>query len=153
MKDAKKKIKIPTKLMPVDKDGNEVDYFRGWPGVKDLANAYGKTWLDVALLMEEMWGDKTGINQIVACSYIAQTLDKIANKDKEVLTKRHTKETDIHLAIRLNLKDIKRYYEPKAKDEYKAIRQMYEGVMKKRAKFVYASNPYWLYKDKIKMKK
>ena len=142
--------KNTAKLMPVDKDGNEVDYFRGWPGVKDLAKAYGKTWLDVALLMEEMWGDKTSMNQIVACSYIARTLNKIANKDKEVLAKRHTKETDIHLSIRLNLKDIKRYYEPKAKDEYKAIRQMYEALMKKRAKFVYASNPYWFYKDKIK---
>lgn len=142
--------KNTAKLMPVDKDGNEVDYFRGWPGVKDLAKAYGKTWLDVALLMEEMWGDKTGINQIVACSYIAQTLDKIANKDKEVLAKRHTKETDIHLAIRLNLKDIKKYYNPNSRDKYKSLRQLYESVMKKRAKYVYASYPYWHCKDQFK---
>jgi hypothetical protein len=141
----KKRKKNNARLMPVDKDGKEVDWFRGWDGIADLAKAYGKTWSDVGLLMEETWGDKTTIEQVVACSYIYLGLAHIKNKDKEILSKRQTKENDTHLAIRVNLKNIKRFYNPKTKDFYKSVRQMYDDVMNNRGRenFVKDAGPYW----------
>ena len=74
-----KKEKLPgkIKLMPIGKDGKEVDWFHGWPGIVEYTEALGKTWNDVGNLIEETWGDRVSFWQIVVCSEVYRSLIKV----------------------------------------------------------------------------
>ena len=53
----KKKRLNDFKLMPIGKDGKDVDWFYGWKGIEKLTKALGKTWIDVGELIEDNWVD------------------------------------------------------------------------------------------------
>ena len=101
-----KKLPKNIKLMPIGKDGKEIDWFYGWPGIKAYTKALGKTWFDVGNLIEQTWGDRLNFWQVVCCS-------------------------EVHFAIRMNLKKITETYSKigKAKDIYKAVSQLYNKTM------------------------
>ena len=134
-----KKNKI--KIIPTA-DGKQIDWFNGWPGIDKLEKAYGKTWVDVGLLMEEVWGSDVSIHHLQLCNYIYRSLKKV--KAGEYKTKRMrvpSTETDLHYAIRMDLKNIKwiwtKHLKMKpTKDLYKSIRQTYQRVWKTHKKFV-----------------
>jgi|TARA_Y100001937_G_C6966438_1_gene261228 hypothetical protein len=131
------KKKTNAKLMPFV-NGKSIDWFYGWKGIEKLTNAYGKSWVDVGELIEDTWGDRADINQVVACGYIYLGLRQI-KKRKNLKIKRLPKETDIHYAIRIHRNNINKWYKSDAQDYYKAMRQLYERLMKTRAKFVISS--------------
>ena len=134
-----KKNKI--KIIPIA-DGKQIDWFNGWPGIDKLAKAYGKTWVDVGLLMEEVWGSDVSIHHLQLCNYIYRSLKKV--KAGEYKTKRMrgpATDPDLHYAIRMDLKNIKwiwtKHLKMKpTKDLYKSIRQTYQRVWKTHKKFV-----------------
>ena len=65
MKKIKKENKqVKAKLMPIGKDGKEVDWFYGWPGIEKLTKSLGKSWIDVGELIENTWGDRTSMTDI-----------------------------------------------------------------------------------------
>ena len=64
------------KLMPIGKDGKEVDWFHGWPGIIKYAEALGKTWVDVGQLIEDTWGDRVSFYQIITCSEIYKSVNR-----------------------------------------------------------------------------
>ena len=134
----KKKTWGGIKLMPIGKDGKEVDWFHGWSGIIKYAEALGKTWVDVGQLIEDTWGERTSVSQIWLCQEVHKSLQmveyyrrprlKIAPKGKE---------PDLHYAIRMNSVKIKKHYAAcggKAKDFYKAVSQLYNSVMKSNRK-------------------
>jgi len=113
----------------------EIDYLvQGWPGVIKLAEAMGKTSTDVGDLMNDVWGDKTNVNQLLLCSAVhyfkSKKMLKMYKKPRLKLAPKGT-ETDIHYAIRMNHKKIRDIYSKvgKAKDIYKAVTQLYKKIM------------------------
>lgn len=127
--------------MPVA-DGKQIDWFYGWPGIQKLAKAYNKSWSDVGLLMEEQWGSDISINHIQLCSYIYKSLKKVkAGEYKTKRSKVPATETDLHYAIRMDLKNIKWIWQKnlkmkETKDFYKSVRQMYQRIWKTHKKFI-----------------
>ena len=92
----------------------QINYIsKGWPGVIKLAEAMGKSSLDVGDLMERTWGDNTNINQINLCAAIhyfsSKEMLKTYKKPRLKMAPKGT-ETDIHYAIRMNYKKIKDIY-------------------------------------------
>ena len=121
--------------------------FKGWPGVIKLAEAMGKSSTDVGDLMERTWGDNTNINQILLCAaihyYSSKKMLKTYKKPRMKMAPKGT-ETDIHYAIRMNLKKIRAIYKNvgKADDIYKAVTQLYKRIMKSpRRKWVLSMIP------------
>lgn len=130
-----KKLPKNIKLMPIGKDGKEIDWFYGWPGIKAYTKALGKTWFDVGNLIEQTWGDRLNFWQVVCCSEVHRSLEKVrkghyANKKRLNMAPKG-EEPDLHFAIRMNLKKITETYSKvgKAKDIYKAVSQLYNKTM------------------------
>lgn len=127
------------KLLPIGKDGKEVDWFYGWPGVQKLAKAFGVSWLQVGELLEDTYGtDRTTMKHIHFASAVYASLQNV--KEGYYKSKRLTKEEDLHFAIRMDLPRIKRLYydattrkKSTAKDFFKAARQLYKNIMEKRS--------------------
>ena len=65
------------KLMPVGKDGKEVDWFHGWPGIIKYTEALKKSWVDVGQLIEDTWGDRVSFYQIITCSEVYKSLKRV----------------------------------------------------------------------------
>ena len=133
-----KKGKLPgkIKLMPIGKDGEEVDWFHGWPGIVKYTEALGKTWSDVGQLIEDTWGDRVSFWQINTCSEIHRSLIKVKagnyHNKKRIKMAPKGEEPDLHFAIRMNLKTITKTYKQsggKAKNIYKAVSQLYQKTM------------------------
>ena len=132
-----KRGKLPgkIKLMPIGKDGKEVDWFHGWPGVVQYTKALGKTWSDVGNLIEETWGDRLSFWQVLVCSEVYRSLVKVQkgqfNNTKRIKMAPKGEEPDLHFAIRMNKKKIQTAYAKvgKAKDLYKAVSQLYKKTM------------------------
>ena len=76
----KKKTWGGIKLMPIGKDGKEVDWFQEWPGVIKYAEVLGKTWVDVGQLIEDTWGDRVSFYQIITCSENYSSLGRVQKK-------------------------------------------------------------------------
>jgi hypothetical protein len=137
----KKNINRP--MFPADELGNEFQY-HGWSGVAELAAFYGKSWQQVGELMEHTWGDRTTMKQIVFASAVYASLMNV--KEGYYKAKRQKvpiNETDIHYAIRMDCNRIKKlYYEATSRKQgtvnnfYKAARQLYTDIMKKRTGWV-----------------
>tara|TARA_R100000687_G_C6429401_1_gene154906 strand:+ start:308 stop:850 length:543 start_codon:yes stop_codon:yes gene_type:complete len=137
MKIKKKKFGGTIKLMPIGKDGKEVDWFHGWPGVIKYTEALGKSWVDVGQLIEETWGDRVSAAQIWLCQEVHKSLQKIDYYRRPRLKMApRGEEPDLHYAIRMNYTKIKKSYAAcgKAKDMYKAVSQLYNSVMKSNRK-------------------
>ena len=130
---ASKKKKF--KLMPIGKDGKEVDWFYGWKGIEKLTKSLGKSWMDVGELIEDTWGDRTSAEQIWLCQEVhksLQMLDYYRRPRLKTAPSSDGRESDMHYAIRMNLDKIKKHYEAsggKAKDIYKAVTQLYNSMM------------------------
>ena len=133
-----KKGKLPgkIKLMPIGKDGKEVDWFHGWPGVVQYTKALGKTWSDVGQLIEDTWGDRVSFYQVIACAEVHKSLNKVKagnyHNKKRMKMAPKGEEPDLHFAIRMNLKTITKTYKRsggKAKNVYKAVSQLYQKTM------------------------
>ena len=145
-----KKGKLPgkIKLMPIGKDGKEVDWFHGWPGIVKYTGALGKTWHDVGNLIEETWGDRVSFWQINTCSEIHRSLIKVKagnyHNKKRIKMAPKGVEPDLHFAIRMNETKIRNAYDKtggKAKDFYKAVTQLYNKTMaSSRKKFVVSAS-------------
>ena len=139
----KKKRLNDFKLMPIGKDGKDVDWFYGWKGIEKLTKALGKTWIDVGELIEDNWVDRTSFDQIMLCQAVHKSLNKKHNKPKLKLAPKGT-ESNMHYAIRMDKKNIFKLYSKvarKPKDEsitYKAISQMYKKVYAARKNWVLA---------------
>ena len=136
MKNKKKKFGGTIKLMPIGKDGKEVDWFYGWPGIIKYTKALGKTWVDVGQLIEDTWGDRVSFYQIITCSEIYRSLNRVKSgvyhNKKRIKMAPKGEEPDLHFAIRMNLKAITADYKSsggKAKDIYKAVSQLYNKTM------------------------
>mgnify|MGYP006119655855 CR=1 FL=1 len=80
MKTKKKTFGGTIKLMPIGKDGKEVDWFHGWPGVINYTEALGKSWVDVGQLIEDTWGDRVSFYQIITCSENYSSLGRVQKK-------------------------------------------------------------------------
>jgi len=124
------------KLMPIGKDGKEVDWFHEWPGVIKYAEALGKSWMDVGQLIEDTWGDRVSFYQIITCTEIYKSLSRVQSgvyrNKKRIKMAPIGAEPDLHFAIRMNLKTITAAYKSsggKAKDVYKAVSQLYVKTM------------------------
>ena len=124
------------KLMPIGKDGKEVDWFHGWPGIIKYAEALGKSWTDVGQLIEDTWGDRVSFYQIITCSEVYKSLKNVQSgvyrNKKRIKMAPKGEEPDLHFAIRMNSKVITAAYERsggKAKDIYKAVSQLYNKTM------------------------
>jgi len=131
------------KLMPIGKNGKEIDWFYGWPGIEKLAAGYGKSWLDVGELIEDTWGDRTTFEDLNFAYVIYHSLDLIKHgkiKKRPV----PNNETDIHFVIRTNRQRLQQLWKKEnpgknlPKDFQKSARQKYNEVMKKRSAFVKA---------------
>lgn len=143
-----KKIKAhgSAKLMPVGKDGKEVDWFYGWPGIKKLTKSFGKTWFDVGELIENTWGDRTSMTDINFAHVIYHSLEQIKQGRWAEIRRRAVpiNETDLHFAIRINRERLEQIWsemypsKKKPKDVQKSFRQIYQSIMKRRAAFVRA---------------
>ena len=94
----KKKRLNDFKLMPIGKDGKDVDWFYGWKGIEKLTKALGKTWIDVGELIEDNWVDRTSFDQIMLCQAVHKSLNKKHNKPKLKLAPKGT-ESNMHYAI------------------------------------------------------
>jgi len=132
----KGKLSGKIKLMPIGKDGEEVDWFHGWPGIVKYTEALGKTWSDVGQLIEDTWGDRVSFWQINTCSEIHRSLIKVKagryHNKKRIKMAPKGEEPDLHFAIRMNLKTITKTYKQsggKAKNIYKAVSQLYQKTM------------------------
>lgn len=144
MKKIKKKVNV--KLMPIGKDGKEVDWFYGWPGIQKLAKAYGKTWFDVGELIENTWGDRTTQLDINFAHIIYHSLEQIKQGRWSEIRKRAVpiNETNEHLAIRMNKERLEQLWlemnpgKKLPKDVFKSFRQIYQSIMKRRAAYVKA---------------
>ena len=123
------------KLMPIGKDGKEVDWFHGWKGIEKLTKSLGKSWVDVGELIEDTWADRTSAEQIWLCQEVHKSLQKVDYYRRPRLKTAPSsdgRESDMHYAIRMNLDKIKKHYEAsggKAKDIYKAVTQLYNSMM------------------------
>jgi hypothetical protein len=132
------------KLMSVGKDGKEVDWFYGWPGIEKLTKSYGKTWLDVGELIENTWGDRTTQSDINFAHVIYHSLEQIKQGRWAEIKKRAVpiNETDLHLAIRMNRERLEHIWSEMypgkklPKDIQKSFRQKYESIMKRRGAWV-----------------
>ena len=135
----KKKRLNDFKLMPIGKDGKDVDWFYGWKGIEKLTKALGKTWIDVGELIEDNWVDRTSFDQIMLCQAVHKSLNKKHNKPRLKVGPKGL-ENDMHYAIRMDYKNIKQIYSKcgKATDIYKAVSQMYQRVYKARKRWVEA---------------
>ena len=135
----KKKRLNDFKLMPIGKDGKDVDWFYGWKGIEKLTKALGKTWIDVGELIEDNWVDRTSFDQIMLCQAVHKSLNKKHNKPRLKVGPKGL-ENDMHYAIRMDYKNIKQLYSKcgKATDIYKAVSQMYQRVYKARKRWVEA---------------
>jgi len=133
----KGKLSGKIKLMPIGKDGEEVDWFHGWPGLIKYTKALGKSWFDVGTLIENTWGDRVSASQIWLCQEVHKSLQMVDYYRRPRLKMApNGTETDMHYAIRMNKKKIKTAYAKigKAKDLYKAVSQLYKSVMKSNRK-------------------
>jgi hypothetical protein len=134
------------KLMPVGKDGKEVDWFYGWPGIQKLAKAYGKTWVDVGELIENSWGDRTTQLNINFAHIIYHSLEQIRHGRWAEIKRRAVpiNEKDVHFAIRMNKERLEQLWlemnpgKKLPKDVFKSFRQIYQSIMKRRAAYVKA---------------
>lgn len=121
--------------MPIGKDGKEIDWFYGWPGIKAYTEALGKTWVDVGNLIEETWGDRLSFWQVVCCAEVYSSVIKVRKKHYSNIKRLNMApkgvEPDLHFAIRMNIKEIQKAYSKigKAKDLYKAVSQLYKKTM------------------------
>lgn len=144
MKKIKKKVNA--KLMPIGRDGKEVDWFYGWPGIEKLTKAYGKTWFDVGELIENTWGDRTSMTDINFAHVIYHSLEQIKQGRWKEIRRRAVpiNETDLHFAIRMNKERLVQIWlemypgKKLPKDIQKSFRQIYESIMKRRSSFVKA---------------
>ena len=144
MKKVKKKTK--TKLMPIGKDGKEVDWFYGWAGIEKLTKSFGKTWFDVGELIENTWGDRTSMTDINFAHVIYHSLEQIKQGRWAEIRRRAVpiNESDVHLAIRMNKERLEQIWlemypgKKKPKDVFKSFRQIYQSIMKRRGAFVKA---------------
>lgn len=131
----KKKTFGGMKLMPIGKDGNEVDWFHGWPGIIKYTEALGKDWVDVGQLIEDTWGDRTSAAQIWLCQEVhksLQMIDYYRRPRLKTAPRSDGKESDMHYAIRMNLDNITKHYKAaggKSKNIYKAVTQLYKQTM------------------------
>ena len=128
------------KLMPIGKDGKEVDWFHGWEGIEKLTKALGKSWVDVGELIEDTWADRTSAEQIWLCQEVHKSLQMVDYYRRPRLKTAPSsdgKESDMHYAIRMNLDKITKHYEAaggKSKNIYKAVTQLYNTMMKSNRK-------------------
>ena len=132
----KKKTFGGIKLMPIGKDGKEVDWFHEWPGVIKYTEALGKSWMDVGQLIENTWGDRVSFYQVITCSEVYKSMRRVQSgmyhNKKRIKMAPTGKEPNLHFAIRMNLKAITAAYKSsggKAKDVYKAVSQLYNKTM------------------------
>jgi len=144
MKKIKKKVNA--KLMPIGKDGKEVDWFHGWPGIEKLTKSFGKSWIDVGELIENTWGDRTSMTDINFAHVIYHSLEQIKQGRWKEIRRRAVpiNETDLHFAIRINKERLERLWlemypgKKLPKDIQKSFRQIYESIMERRSSFVKA---------------
>ena len=144
-----KKKSNQAKLMPIGKDGKEVDWFYGWPGIIKLTEALGKSWSDVGLLIEDTWCDRVSFDQIMLCQQVHRSLEMIdyyRRPRQKMAPGSKGLESDLHYAIRMDEVNIRKLYARcgKAKDFYKAVSQLYKSVMKSPRK-----NWVLAYKEKV----
>jgi hypothetical protein len=147
MKKIKKENKqVKAKLMPIGKDGKEVDWFYGWPGIEKLTKSLGKSWIDVGELIENTWGDRTSMTDINFAHVIYHSLEQLkAGKWAEVRRRSvPINEGDVHVVIRMNRERLQQLWlemhpgKKLPKDIQKSFRQIYQSIMKRRAPFVKA---------------
>ena len=123
-----------------------VKNYKGWRGVEQFAREQGLDWIDVCNLI---WLHKNKKRPsylwILICARIYQTMQQIRGKNQikieEQVFLRNVKETDIHFAIRIHEKWIKKNYTIKAlwktkPDFYKSVRQKYLKTFKKYSKTI-----------------
>ena len=136
-----KKRKIKTKLMPVA-NGKQIDWFTGWDGVKRLAQAYGKDWGDVGLLVEQQWAPRLDLHHIQFGAYVYRSLRRVRSGYYKAKRKKvPINETDLHYAIRMDRRNIeyilKNNLKSKpTKDFYKTASQMYQRIWKTHKKHI-----------------
>jgi|TARA_R100000149_G_scaffold55560_3_gene24718 hypothetical protein len=132
-----------TILMPIDKNGKEIDWFHGWQGVQRLAKAYGLDWADVGFMIEDQHAPKLSIHHIQLCAYVHRSLKRVqSGKYKHIKRSRvPINETDLHFAIRMDRRNIEYIYKHNlkskpTKDFYKSVSQMYKRIMKSHPKHI-----------------
>tara|TARA_R100000900_G_scaffold103865_1_gene80622 strand:- start:111 stop:755 length:645 start_codon:yes stop_codon:yes gene_type:complete len=130
-------------LAPVDKDGNHIEWVGyGWPGVVKYAEALGVNYTVVGDWLENTYGNKATLSQVLFAQELHKSLDMVPYYRKPRLDMAPTgKESDMHYAIRMQQTKIFKLYAlagGKAKDKFKGIAALYKQIYKTRKKYVEA---------------
>lgn len=118
--------------------------YKGWSGVRKLAEEHNLDWTDVCdLIWLRKNKKRPSYRWIVLCGLIYDTLIKIKGKQQfklgNKIYKRTTNEQDIHFAIRINKLMINKNYTINNRggnrsDFFKSVRQKYLNTFKKYSK-------------------
>ena len=132
------KDKSKVSLAPVDKDGNEVEWYGyGWPGIIRYAEALGVDYTQVGSWIESTHGNRATFNQIMFAQELHKSLGMVDHYRRPREDMAPTgKESDMHYAIRMQQTKIFKLYAAaggKAKDKFKGVAALYSKVYKKRS--------------------